>query len=77
VRRELGQASLSGRGACSTRAHEDAEPVLLLNTGRCLEAVRWAPGDSYVVLAAASDDAVVQLYDLQNTRVSFTDALIV
>ena len=68
--RELCQASYSGRRvACSTTAHEQAEPLLLLDTGRCLEAVRWAPGDSYVVLAAASDDAVVQLYDLQNTAV--------
>ena len=67
VRRHL---SSVGYGGCTAReAHEEVDPTLLLDTARRLQAVRWAPHDANLVAAAATDDALVQLFDLQYTQV--------
>ena len=55
--------------SCARISYEQTDPVLLIYTGRCLEAVRWAPSDGNLVAAVASDDASVQLFDLQYTKV--------
>ena len=59
-----------GCGGCPAQeTHEEVDPTLLLDTNRRLEAVRWAPHDTNLVAAAATSDALVQLYDLQYTQV--------
>jgi WD40 repeat protein len=46
------------------------EPLLLIDTGRKLESVRWHPMNENVVATAASLDRQVHLYDLQYCQVT-------
>ena len=69
LRRELGEKGWDA--SCARISYEQTDPVLLVYTGRCLEAVRWAPSDRNLVAAVSSDDASVQVFDLQYTKASF------